>query len=617
MSPSEIAFLALGLILGSAGGAAFLAVARSRPGAGHAVRVTITPNAIGTRRARTLAEPDGARSHPAVPGSPDDDAGRDVRDTGASDGPAGAPWPAAPRTRVPSAPASLPASAVGIPIVRDPAPAGTRGLTDGIAGGGPAGGGPGLPAPLATRAERPTAVAVADRPIASAPGTGTAPQPFPATLDIGPSLPDLAVRPRPPVAVHLREQAPAVVAVAVVTVGADRPTALARRTRSAGDSATTPVAADPCADQRRLVAERCAAADRAREAATISASMLREVQRAHADLRDSVEAAGAQADPRHISAKKDRLHAEFRAAHERAAGHDEAETAAREWLTEISRLNAAVRDALNRVRAGTAELRARAAELERQTLAATADRIAAEIAEASCRDAREAVADCEERQVAARPAPAVDEPHPYDAHWPGSPEPTFDRAPDGTDLEGIPAIVRVLRGDDAAREQLVLSLAGQDRASVPGWHVRIARFVDAVVARAIEAGYLDLPGEEPFWHLFSRDERRGIVAALSALGYRFDGLRGFADGRVPTARDLSLAVGYAGLDPMRIRIWPRDPEIADLYGRAAVAADLWLAEQADDLALGRVIDALGPRAGDLTELWDAWGRVRPAFLLEV
>jgi hypothetical protein len=134
------------------------------------------------------------------------------------------------------------------------------------------------------------------------------------------------------------------------------------------------------------------------------------------------------------------------------------------------------------------------------------------------------------------------------------------------------------------------------------------------VACAIEAGSLDLPDDDPFWQLFTHRERREIVEALSSLGFRFDGLGGFADGRVPAARDLSLAVGYAGLDPMRIRIWPREGELAALYSRAIVAADAWLATRADDLALGAVVDALGPRAEDLGEVWNAWGRIRTMLL---
>jgi hypothetical protein len=111
-------------------------------------------------------------------------------------------------------------------------------------------------------------------------------------------------------------------------------------------------------------------------------------------------------------------------------------------------------------------------------------------------------------------------------------------------------------------------------------------------------------------------ERREVVGALSALGYRYDGLHGFADGRVPAARDLALAVGYAGLDRMRIRTWPRESDAARLYEHATVAGDEWLANQADDLSLGRMVDALGSRAADLADVWNAWGRVRPALLSE-
>ena len=53
---------------------------------------------------------------------------------------------------------------------------------------------------------------------------------------------------------------------------------------------------------------------------------------------------------------------------------------------------------------------------------------------------------------------------------------------------------------------------------------------------------------------------------------------------------------------------------AELFDGAVVRADLWLADQADDLSLTRVEAALGPRAAGLGEVWDAWGRVRPAML---
>ena len=65
---------------------------------------------------------------------------------------------------------------------------------------------------------------------------------------------------------------------------------------------------------------------------------------------------------------------------------------------------------------------------------------------------------------------------------------------------------------------------------------------------------------------------------------------------------------------MRIRTWPNEAEIGALYERAVVAADEWLADRTGDLALGAMVDALGGRAAELADLWNAWGRVRPALL---
>ena len=44
------------------------------------------------------------------------------------------------------------------------------------------------------------------------------------------------------------------------------------------------------------------------------------------------------------------------------------------------------------------------------------------------------------------------------------------------------------------------------------------------------------------------------------------------------------------------------------------SADEWLAESGGDLLLGEMVDALGRRAEDLAELWNAWGQVRPVLL---
>ena len=298
---------------------------------------------------------------------------------------------------------------------------------------------------------------------------------------------------------------------------------------------------------------------------------------------------------------------------------DETENAARTWLTRINELNAAVREAQRILEAGRAGLRAQLPALERLSAEADAARISAENADASCHGARESLAACEESEARAREdaAPPAEGPHPFDGVWPGEPAGMTDpsAAPEAGELvTGTSGIVRILHGDREARDRIVATLAAGDPDSERDWGLRISRLVDAIAGRAIEAGYLDVAEDHPFWRLFEPREAREIVGALSALGFRYDGMGGFADGRVPAARDLSLAVGYAGLDRMRIRTWPRESELAGLYEGVRVAADEWLEDQADDLSLGRMVDALGGRAADLADLWNAWGRVRPALL---
>jgi len=605
VSSSEIGFLALGLALGSAAGAALLAAVRSRRGRPQ-VRVTITPNAIPPRMARSGTVAGASLRRTPMPGSPEDDAWHDaVPVMAAPTSAAVAPEPRI-RTGVPIAPPVLPATAVAVPVVGGGAPrlpaevlpmTGADQTTIG-SGTAPRASAVATMAAMAdapVRRESPVAVATRDR------------------LDIGDGMAGVAVRPRPPVLEPRLAIARDAVGITVVASGS-RARAGARGTNRGAAS----VDADPCADGRTTAAVRCAAADTARDAARDAADALREAQRTHAALQARIEEAGATGDPRHVAAEKERLHAEFQASHGRATGADDAEAAARAWLTAVSELNARARDAVHRIQAGTEELRTRATALERLETATERARVVADRAESDCRAAREELAQCEEREQAARPVPTPEGEHPFAERWPDAADTPFDRRPtEPANLGRLPTVIRILRGDNAARETVVAALAGANPAAKAEWHVRIARLTDAITARAIEDGYVDLPLDHPFWSLFGNEERREIVGALASLGFRYDGLQGFEDERVPSARDLSLAVGYAGLDRMRIRSWPGPADLAGLYAEATVAADLWLAQQADDLALGRVVDALRTRAADLAEVWDAWGRVRPALLADL
>ena len=67
---------------------------------------------------------------------------------------------------------------------------------------------------------------------------------------------------------------------------------------------------------------------------------------------------------------------------------------------------------------------------------------------------------------------------------------------------------------------------------------------------------------------------------------------------------------------MRIRHWPTETEMADLYREVAVAADERLAGAAGDLTLGELVSMLGRRADGLADVWNQWGTLRPLLLEE-
>jgi len=56
--------------------------------------------------------------------------------------------------------------------------------------------------------------------------------------------------------------------------------------------------------------------------------------------------------------------------------------------------------------------------------------------------------------------------------------------------------------------------------------------------------------------------------------------------------------------------------MAELFRDVRVAAAEYLAGAAGDLTLGELVTMLGPRADALTDVWNAWGRVRPLLLEE-
>ena len=102
---------------------------------------------------------------------------------------------------------------------------------------------------------------------------------------------------------------------------------------------------------------------------------------------------------------------------------------------------------------------------------------------------------------------------------------------------------------------------------------------------------------------------------LAALGFRYDGMGEFADGRVPSQRELSMALGQAGLLTVRVRNWPGPEEAAQLYRQVRVDPIALLVEKAPSISMGELVLMLGRRAETVADLWNDWPRARPLLLL--
>jgi hypothetical protein len=509
----EILFLAIGLCLGVAVGAALLDLVRARP-APREVRLTITRNALPTREAAAVRT-DGMSAE--LEGSDD---------------------------RVPFAVAGgVDPAYAAIGQTREPALAGVVAVS----------------ATAGRRDERGT----------SAEGPST---------------------------VGMVEDEGGMTSEAGLASGGD-----ARQSSTGADAKT----GDECAAQRRLADERCAVAAQAREQADATADNLRHTRHAYDDVAHRIDDAHQRADPRAVDGAKEAARGAFRSARDRATSRADLELAATIWLTEINRINLSTRDATMLIAREQADAAALLTSIEHQALEADAARITAEAAQEACADAQAALAACTGGDLAAAAAVATSAPVAAAAAIWGLEE--------GREAE----IVRLLRGEAATRERLVAQLAGSDPDEQRRYQLWLSELVDAIFAASIETAVLDFPAEHPFWSGFDLPQSRDIVVALASLGYRFDGLGGFAAERVPGQRELSQAVGYAALDPMRIRHWPTTAEMPDLFREVTVAADEFLATRAPDLELSEMVAVLGRRSERLSEVWNRWGRLRPMLLAVV
>jgi hypothetical protein len=572
---SEFTFLALGLVLGVASGIALIEIIRARPPARREVRVTVAQDAVPRRRPATLADdafaavgPEPARGGPAdrrmmdpVTPAIGPDRRTNVQPQAVAPGAAGT-------SRLAAIPVQPEPGQVF--TIQSPDPAGSAGPRASLVGIGISSGVD--PALSELRAGNAAAAARTELAAAGVARTELA-----------------AAAPLPRTAVALLDPTPS-------TSPAIRPATSAQ---------------EPCSEERRVADERCEVATRARARADEAAHAYRAAQR----TAEGHEAAAAEAtergDPRAVRAAKEDAQRAFRAATRAATTPEAFEGAARDWLHEINRINIQTRDASAAVVRERAAAGAFVETLERLSREADVARVAAEATEAACTAARAAVADCEERRTVQPGAVVLP---------PAFPLPAEDRL-DTDETLGIamqagaaPRIFRLLRGDQKAMTTLVGALAMDDPEQAPHWLRLLMALLSAIQADAIEAAALEFPTEHSFWSRFSVAQSRDVVRALASLGYRLDGRGGWVDDHFPTKRDLSLAVGYAGLDPMRIRRWPDEEASRALVGEVRVAADEYLAGNAGDLTLGQMVTMLGRRADGLTDLWNQWGTIRPLLL---
>ena len=247
------------------------------------------------------------------------------------------------RTRVLSDPATIPSSAVAVPVDRGNGTMPVR-LGAAPAPAGSTTGGSSTAAPSSAAPSQPS-TPPSPQPSTPRPGPGAASGPgrtLPGAVAVLDPLDDEAapagVRPRQPSTLAPLVIAPAAVGIAILggrdgTAVASAPesvTAVPRAIDPAAPASTsgpsdagaaaTPAAtaadpaADPCAANRVLADERCSVAATAADQARVAAEALRDAQRAYDTLRERVERAQAEGDPRALAAGKDQLHRQFRAA---------------------------------------------------------------------------------------------------------------------------------------------------------------------------------------------------------------------------------------------------------------------------------------------------------------
>jgi hypothetical protein len=368
-------------------------------------------------------------------------------------------------------------------------------------------------------------------------------------------------------------------------------------------------AADDCAELRLEVAARCEEAHAAGQAHAAATEETRARRRDLVAAQHEVEEAVTAADPAVRRVEKAAARDAYLVARKDAADEAAVSEATAAWANAIDRINRQGRLAARAVthareRAAAAEEAVHTAQRAEQTV-----RFRAEAAQAACLDGRVRLATCEERVTGAVPVP----PGPDEA-------PAATTGPSGrASVVGGPeplVVEALVKGDEAILELASAAIAEQGILSPASVKLQLRELVDAISATAGDEGYLVFDQRYPLWAQLSPEESHDVVAALARLGFQLAPHEGWQGGRSPSSADLSMALGYAGLDTRQMRGLPTAVDLAAMPASIGVDASAFLAGQVPDLAVDQLVRLLGGRATALESLWDAWGHVRPVLLSE-
>ncbi len=383
-------------------------------------------------------------------------------------------------------------------------------------------------------------------------------------------------------------------------------------------SPSSPTALLVPSELRHRVESTCSEARIQRARSVVADTSLREARHAATSAHASLDAALAMLDERRLAEHKDEARRSYRMALAAARDAGERQQAAAAWLRRIDDLNRSSRGALGEVLL----LRARCETLDQEVRDASMEsniqRVRTEAAEAACTEARKLLAETDRWAADADPAigmPLAGSDHMAEAGTDDSQAGAMVAG--GADADRELAIELLLTGDAAATRQLARQMADLTGQQPSRCLLLLQGLAETIVHAAIDHGHLRFDRAHPLWAQLSVIEARALISALRDHGFRYDPSDGWYGQRAPQARDLAVALKYAGMDAHVLRQLSTTEDLLDLPESISVAAFEHLAEMAPDLGLHDVHRVAGRNAQELADLWDHWADVRALLLAPV